>query len=67
MNAIAKTTFVLLVTLGLTLAARAAEPPKPSGALPFTVKVTKEELKESPPGMGGGGPGLSLLRGEDRR
>jgi hypothetical protein len=55
MNAIAKTTFAALVTLGLTQATQAAEPPKPSGALPFTVKVTKEELKVSPPGMGGAG------------
>jgi hypothetical protein len=49
----------VLFTLGLAPTTRAAEQPKSgdtrSGALPFTVKVTKEELKESPPGMGGSG------------
>ena len=52
MNAVTKTTSVaVLVTVGLALGVQAAEPPKPddtrSGSLPFTVKVTKEELKVS--------------------
>jgi hypothetical protein len=60
MNVIIKTLLVtVLVALGLPMTAWAAEPPKAddtqNGAMPFTVKVTKEELEVSPPYMGAKG------------
>ena len=59
-NTITKTASVtVLFAFGLAVGIQAAEPPKPDDArsesLPFTVKVTKEEVKVSPPYMGGEG------------